>query len=186
MLLLNLMNNSVEDNSTLRKFMGILDKLKKDKKALFIVAVGLLGMLLIMLSGNNEGEFKSGNSDINDYSLYDGELIKKELTELIESINGAGKAKVMITYKSDTETVFATDTEDTVRGDEIRSRKEYVIVKKDSDESGIPLKIIFPEIRGVAVICEGGDNRIVKEKIYSLVCSLFQISSNSVSVASMA
>ncbi len=163
----------------------ILSKLKKDKKAILILTVGLVGMLLIVFSGNGDSSYSAKESENTDYSFYNEDEVKKELTELIESIDGAGETILMITYKSDKETVFATDTEDNIGNDGTKTKKEYVIIKSNSVESGLPLKIIYPEVKGVAVICEGGDNHIVREKIYSLVCALFSISSNSVSVASM-
>jgi len=184
--ILNFQNDSAVEKEGIKKINEIFNKLKKDKKALFIIAVGLIGMILIVFSGDKDKEKSVKNNTEDNPSFYDAETVKQELTGLIESINGAGKAMVMITYKSDEETVFATDSEDIVSNDETKSKKEYVIVKNNSDESGIPLKIIYPEVQGVAVICEGGDNQIVKEKIYSLVCALFSVSSNSVSVASMA
>ncbi len=184
MFILNFQSNSAVEKEGFSKINEIMNKLKNDKKALIIITVGLIGMLLIVFSGNKD-EAKPLSNIGDNCTVYDYETVKQELTELIESINGAGKALVMITYKGDEETVFATNTEDNISSDETKTKKEYVTVKNNSDESGIPLKIIFPEVQGVAVICEGGDNQIVKEKIYSLVCALFSISSNSVSVASM-
>ncbi len=183
---MNFHSDTYKENVKLNTIYETFNKLKKDKKTLFIIAVGFLGILLIVFSGDSANESQYLNSDNKEYTYYDVEGVKNELTELIESINGAGTARVMITYKSLEETVFATDTEEITQDDETKNKKEYVIVKKESDEWGIPLKIICPEVKGVAVICEGGDNQIVKEKIYSLVCALFSISSNSVSVASMA
>lgn len=186
MFILNFQNNANDVKTIYGKIEEIISKLKNDKKALFIIAVGLIGMILILFSGEDNETYEVKNNNLNNCTAFDSESVKSELAQLIGCINGAGKTKVMITYKSDKETVFATDTEDIIRNDEAITKKEYVIIKNNSDESGVPLKIIYPEVQGVAVICEGGDNQIVKEKIYSLVCALFSISSNNVSVASMA
>lgn len=185
MCILSIPSNTIEEKELHKKISIIANKLKKDKKALFIITVGLIGMILILFSGESKELNTVNYNDLNEGTAYDLKAVKQELTQLIESINGAGKTIVMITYRSDEETVFATDSEDIIRNDETKNKKEYVIVKNNSNESGIPIKIIYPEVQGVAVICEGGDNQVVKEKIYSLVCALFSISSNSVSVASM-
>lgn len=184
MCILSIPSNTIDGKELHKKISIIANKLKKDKKALFIITVGLIGMILILFSGESK-ELNTVNNNHQEGTAYDLKAVKQELTQLIENINGAGKTIVMITYRSDEETVFATDSEDIIRNDETKNKKEYVIVKNNSNESGIPIKIIYPEVQGVAVICEGGDNQVVKEKIYSLVCALFSISSNSVSVASM-
>ena len=40
-------------------------------------------------------------------------------------------------------------------------------------------------MEGVAVICSGGDDIVVKEKIIDCVCALFNISATRVSVAKL-
>ena len=63
---------------------------------------------------------------------------------------------------------------------------KYVIIDNDKGEGGMQLKIISPKIRGVAVLCKGGDNPIVKEQIITAISALFDISTNKISVATMA
>ena len=56
----------------------------------------------------------------------------------------------------------------------------------DDGEKPIVIRTDEAKIRGVLVICEGGKNPLVREKIIEAVCALFNIPSNKVSVAEMA
>ena len=61
-----------------------------------------------------------------------------------------------------------------------------MIVKNGSGvEECLVVKVFEPKIKGVAVICQGGDDLAVKKAITETVCALFDISSASVSVTKM-
>ena len=51
--------------------------------------------------------------------------------------------------------------------------------QKNEDE---PVYTKTPEIRGVIVVCDGGDNIIIREKVISAVSGAFGISTTRVSV----
>ena len=157
----------------------------KQNKTKLLFAAGILGILLILLSEisftpNKKQEEAEVTSII--YSDYVNELCEK-LTDLISSIDGVGKCKVMITLKNTTESVFAKNTQNTQSESSYSQNDEYVIYDGENGDSPILLKEIFPEIEGVAVVCSGGDNIVVKEKIIQCVSSRFNISSNRISVS---
>ncbi len=164
-------------------FKAVRDKLLKDKKTLAVVAVGLLGMLTLLLSsfGGNEAEQTQ-----EDYFLQQTERDKKELAQLISDVAGAGKTRVMITYDSSEELIFATDTDTSTAENKSDIKREHIIVDEGSDETGLVAKTVYPSVRGVAVVCQGGNNPIVKEQIISIVSALFDISTNKITVADMA
>lgn len=178
------MNENIK-NQFSEKIRPVFEKLKKDKKALVIILLGLLGMLMILFSGSDKNT-DTDKSSVNENSTISQYEIKKDVTELIKSIKGAGETQVMITYECAEETVYATDTEEQAGENDVQLKKEHIIVENDSGETGLMITVIYPKVQGVAVICEGGDDPIVKEKIYSLISALFDINSNSISVASMA
>ncbi len=165
----------------------ILTKLKSDKKTMAILIVAIVGMLLIMLSETGERDSKANEADnSSEYILSENELCE-ELENLIENINGAGKAKVMITFEASAETVYAADVQEkTTKDGEENITREYIIIDSSGGETGMKLKIISPEVKGVAVVCRGAKNPVIKEQIISAVSALFDISSNKISVAEMA
>lgn len=164
----------------------LVAKLNKDKKTAFILVVAIVGILLIMLSGSDNQESKSNKSAEEIEILSEIELAES-LEKLIESIDGAGKTRVMITFGNYCETVYAENTDENVSTDGERDKSdEYIIIEDDKGETGLKLKVLSPEIKGVAVICQGGSNPVIKEQIISTVSALFDISSNNISVAVMA
>lgn len=169
------------------KLKNLINKLKTDKKMLPVLIIGFIGMLLIL--------FADGGTDKNSAESYtqvsQGILTEAELGErvekLIEAIDGAGKTKVMITYNCYEETVYAYNEDENIdtKGDR-EFKNEYIILDSGSKEEGMKVKILLPEIKGVAVVCQGGENPVIKEQIISAISALFNISSNKISVAVMA
>lgn len=111
--------------------------------------------------------------------------IQKELEKIITQIDGAGKCSVMVTFDNATENVFAYNStrEKDDKGE--KQRNEYVIVKNNGDETPIVVKEIQPSIRGVIVVCEGGDNVKVKQDITESISCVFSIPSSRISVNKM-
>lgn len=157
-----------------------LEKLRKDKKTIFIILIGFLGMVLILFSPN-DSEKKKAVDQVETVN-YNSDNIQDEVEAMIESIKGAGKTKVYITYESDSEHVYAMNIDEKSDGSDLHYKSEYIIT---DDENGLILKVIYPKVRGVAVICEGGGDPLVKEKIYSVISALFDISTNKISVTDM-
>ena len=65
------------------------------------------------------------------------------------------------------------------------SKDKYVIVDGTGEEKGIVVRVREPEIRGVAVVCEGAGSQTVQQQIVRTVTALLGISSAQVSVAKM-
>lgn len=156
------------------------------KKIKIIVAVGLIGIVLIFASdllGRDADAKKtqsvSKNLSYDDYS----QQLEDKLSNLISSIDGVGDCKVMITLENTSESVYATDVEIKNDNSSINQKDEYVFYDSDSGEAPVLIKEYLPKIQGVTVVCTGGDNTAVKEKIIQCVTSLFNIPTNRVSVS---
>lgn len=169
------------------KIKDVVEYLKRNdaKKIKIIIAVGLIGVILIAMSDIFAKDEKSTSSEAtNDtsYSNYTNELEEK-LCNIISSMDGVGECKVMITLENSKENVYATDNENKTDSDSESSKDEYVIYDSDNGETPVLIKEYYPKIQGVSVVCSGGDNIVVKEQIINTVTSLFNISTNRVSVS---
>ena len=106
-------------------------------------------------------------------------MLSDELEEKVEqlclSVSGVRSATVLLTLDTSEEYVMAKDVER--NGDYQKS------VIADSASGGIELCVVSPRVRGVAVVCTGGDKPAVKQKIISLVSSALGIDSSKISVA---
>lgn len=188
-----------ENNSAVSK---LNDFTKNPKFVRIIIVLGLVGIGLILLSGllpdKTNDEDNQTNSQVAYVSLaqYENNL-EQSLADIISSIDGAGKTRVMLTMDSTVEQVYATDKtmsqKDTVNsGEATETNKDtsanstYITVElSDGTQQTVLLKEIQPRVRGVLVVCSGGDNSVVKEKIVDAVTKALDISSSRVSVAGL-
>lgn len=169
------------------KIKDVVEYLKRNdaKKIKIIIAVGMIGVILIAMSdifAKDEKNTSSETTNDTAYSDYTNELEDK-LCNIISSMDGVGECKVMITLENSKENVYATDNENKTDSDSASSKDEYVIYDSDNGETPVLIKEYYPKIQGVSVVCSGGDNIVVKEQIINTVTSLFNISTNRVSVS---
>ena len=176
----------------------IIEKLKQDKKLLIICAIGIVGIILLLAS-----ELIPDNTQRKDASEEESQLqtevsyaedIENRLTQIISSIDGAGKTKVMVTLENGAEQVYAKNEKDSADNstdtdsnqNNFSYEKEYVLIESGDDgESGLIIKLIQPKIRGVAVVCEGGGSDVVRQEISQTVTAVLDISASKVYVTKM-
>ena len=142
----------------------IKELLKTDKAMKILLAAGAAIILLIALSGLFGLSGKKTGASQEASGITASELteyehgLEKRLTEILSHIGGVGEASVMVTL----------DTS---------GRTEY---GKNAD---MLLSVTAPKVRGVIVVCDGGDSVSVKEKVVEAVTGVFGISSLRISVA---
>lgn len=163
---------------------SLINRIKQDKKLIFIVCLGILGMLLLLFSGIDSRENKNELNEKYDETEISF-LIEKKLTSLIESVDGAGKAKVMVTVDSLEEKIAAINTESESGEASYEKSDEYVLIEKSGDSDGFILKTIMPKIRGVGITCTGAASNEVKQEIIRLVSSTLGIPVNKIWVTTM-
>ena len=165
-------------------FKNLIEKITCDKKRLFIIVAGIVGVLLLVVSEfipESEDDVEiTENDDEMSFISYEKD-IEERLKNLIESIDGAGNVQVMVTIESGDEKVYATESKKTENNEE----KNYVLVDIEGSDSGLLLKIAQPEIRGVAIVCQGADSPTVRNAVVGAVTSVLGISSNRVNVSKM-
>lgn len=175
------------------------DLLKDDKIKKIIIILGLCGIALIFISNfmscNSE---KSGDqsSSISAELSYDGldeykKSIEDRLSNIISKIDGAGKTDVFLTLENGSENVYAvnrkqnTSSDSSGTADESFDAEYFSVRKSDGSEEGVLLKVIEPDVRGVVVVCDGGDNSVVKEKVLESVTKSLNISSARVCISKL-
>ena len=177
---------------------GLLKKWKLGKWQALVLAGGLIGLLLLCItslpgSKSAEGTKNPGSESIRvDLTDYEQQL-ERRLCEIIGAIAGAGETKVMLTLDCGSEPIYAvqgkTDQKSsygTDTGEEsLSASKEYVIIGTGGGAQGLVLKMVEPQVRGVAVICQGGDDLLVRQAIVEAVTAVLGVGSNKVSVARM-
>ncbi len=161
----------------------IKEKLKKPKN---LVIIGVTGIVLIGLSSLFSG--KSDTKSIQTGNTFDCEAYKTTLEEnvkdIVSGITEDKKPTVVITLENGIRYSYADDikndstTQSGEKSEQTTERKEtsHITVKSSSgDEKALIVTEKMPEIRGVAIICEGGDDEFLSEKIISAVTAALDI-----------
>lgn len=136
---------------------NLLTKLKNDKNLIRIIyIIGLLGIALIFISSffGTDGDDSFHSGDISEYRSAEETRIEK----MVESIEGVGDARVMITMENSAEQVYL-------------------------DKSVV--KEIEPTVRGVMIVCKGADSPSIKETVLESVTKALNISSDKVCIAKL-
>ncbi len=169
------------------KLNDFLSKSSKNKIYAILFIIGIIGILLIFISElpvKNEKNIDVLKKNTIDYTRE--KELEDKLGRIVSRIDGAGKTTVMLTIDSSPKYYYAKETSKSIETDSAESEEKYVITENDGEEDPIIIRVEEADIRGVAVICEGGSSAIVKEKITETVCAVLGIKVNQVSVAKMA
>lgn len=175
------------------------EKLPKSKSGL-LIAVGLLGLILILVSSFDIGGEKddASNSDLskavqvsNSDSYTDS--LELKLENVISDMLGGTDVTVMITLDSGTEYIYADEikTDADLTKDQTalktqqsdKNQKTYVIVK-DSEGNEKPLIVTekMPVIRGVVIVCESGETPSVASAVRLAVKSALNIDEDKICI----
>ena len=166
----------------------IKKRIIENKKIVIILIIGFAGILFLSLSETDktntvkkEEETETTFTQSEEYAS----SLENRLADMIASIENAGQVKVMVTLKSSDEIKYAVN--ESIKNDDKSNNysSNYVIIENKGSKEGIKIKIIEPEIRGVAVVCTGGDDPVVISRITSAVTTVLGIGANKVSVSKM-
>ncbi|SEK25687.1 stage III sporulation protein AG [Ruminococcus albus] len=169
----------------------LADRLRNSPNRLKIaVVLGAAGMLMIMLSEfipdnkdkPEKGVAQTKTSDSNNFR----KRTENELKELLEQIEGVGECEVMISLESSTEYVYAENisrfTEDNTDRRSEKLDEDIVITENGGTRQPLIRKVIDPQIGGVVIVCEGGGNISINERVQKAVSTALNISSTRVCV----
>lgn len=155
----------------------MFSKIKEIKGIGILALLLVIGILMILLGGyfSEKGKKEvSENVGSFSYSEYEKD-IEERISEIVSEIGGISEVSVMVTLESTSSYLYAENSND--------ENSEYVTVRdKDGNESGVIISENAPGIRGVAVVCSGGDVPEKRLEIIRLVCALLGIPQNRVYV----
>lgn len=185
------------------------NKLPKKNQLLIVLLVGVLLLVIaIPISPQaDEAEINSSEDIMQGYSASEssGETnsaaqyeayLEKRVASALEYVEGVGKTEVIITLKSSSQKVVEKDqTSDTriteeedsaggTRTENSRSSDKTSVYAQSSDGSQTPYvsKELTPEIAGVVVIAQGGDNAVVVQNITEAIQALFGVEAHKIKI----
>lgn len=178
----------------------LLDKRKLNGKETMIVIL-LMGALLAVIAiptGKKEDaedvnikEYSTENLIVEDYQ----QKLENRLEAILSQMEGVGKVDVMITLQASSREVIEKDLstqQDSTEGAEGNTRTNHVTkeentVYRESGNESTPYVIqeIYPEVEGVLVVAQGGDNSSVNLAIVDAIQALFGVEVHKIKIVKM-
>lgn len=186
-----------------------LEKLKGLRKDQWLVVLlaGILAVVIAFPTGEKEKRLPEETVSENsmgktDFQKESGTQTIAELEARLEGIlsqlSGAGRVRVMITGKDNGEKVVEKDVpsqnssvqeegEGSVRTSSDETREETTVYVRDGSGLETPYvrQELSPNITGVLVLAEGGDNAVVEKNITDAVKALFGLEAHKIKVMKM-
>lgn len=181
------------------------NKLPKKNQLLIVFLIGILLLVIVFptspkpetedYKGMNAGDVEMGTgADISD-EVYE-QYLEQRVARTLEYVQGVGKAEVMITLKSSGQKIVEkdqqsssqnmdeTDSSGGTRNTADQSSDRTSIYRQDADGSSTPYvsKEMTPEIEGVIVIAQGGDNAVVVQNITEAIQALFSVEAHKIKI----
>lgn len=174
----------------------------KKSQLLFLLLVGLLLVVIAIPTKKTESERGTEETvdtettvdalDITKYSAY----LEEKIAGALEHVSGVGKTEIVITFssngqkivekdqQSDSQKMTEADSAGGTRNSEDRSSERTSIYIQEADGSQIPYisEELLPEIQGVLVIAEGGDNAVVVKNITEAIQALFGLDAHKIKI----
>lgn len=129
---------------------------KSPKFTKIVIIVGLSAVLLIFLSSYIDTDSLSRGVNTEEYCAQ----LEENLLSIVTQIEGVGNAQILLTMDNNGENVYLNNSD----------------TKTQS---------ITPVVRGVVIVCDGGDDPIVINRVMSAVTKSLDISSNKVCVTKL-
>ena len=159
------------------KFLGVL---KRSPKLVIYLSVAVICIVVLLMMKTPEQKRNDApiptDAAVNESIpvSYEKELEEK-LREIISRIQGVGDVTVMLTIEGTETRIYASDTTES----DTKTETETVVV---GSKEALLQAIKYPEVRGVLVVCTGGDKPSIQEKVVNAVSTVLDIPTSKVYV----
>ncbi len=177
---------------------GSNPKLKGKEMMIVLVIVGILLAVLAIPTDKKEEEQEVLKPEEQEETIsreeYEQQL-EQRLEEILSRMEGVGQVKVMVTLEASSREVIEKDIslqrENTGQSAEFigdsNMAKDETTVYSESGNGSVPYVVqeIYPEVEGVLVVAEGGDNSYVNIAIVEAIQALFGIDVHKIKIVKM-
>lgn len=184
-------------------------KKKKIENIIFLIILLIITVIIInMVWGEENGEAKDQTDKVLAKVIEQGDnkneqknsyyTLQNSLEEILETIQGVGKVKVLINYAetsttvamyNETKTESITEEKDTEGGTRnvtsTDTQKEIAYSDENGSSSPITEKIVMPTIEGAIITAEGASNATVKANIISAAQAVTGLATHKIQVFQM-
>jgi len=145
---------------------------KRDRRKYALIGLAVAGGLMLLMGGlTGGGSRESPEPAYTDVGFYTGYL-EERITSLCLEIDGVEEAEVFLTLDCSSEYIYRDD-----------GASDFLILADSDGEAAVMLCEIYPRVRGIAVVCTGGDLPRIRETVTELLCAALDLPTNRIRVA---
>ncbi len=181
-----------------------LTSIKNIKREQWLIGI-ILGALLLVIA--TPVKKKENNADTSVMQKTEiilqtdnlAQIYEKQLEETLALVAGVGNVKAAVTIESSSSKIvekdIPTSSEKSTQIDETGSENtseytnsgESTVYEETEDGAQIPYVVseIYPQIRGVIVVAQGGDDPVIVKQIQEAVMALFHMDAHKIKVLKM-
>ena len=149
-----------------------MERLKRpDKTKLTVILLAAVGIVLIVfggLAGTKTAVDAESYTEVGFYTAY----LEERIANLCVSVSGVEQAAVFLTLDCSSEFIYGTD-----------GASDFLILSGTGGDEAVLLQEIYPKVRGVAVVCTGGDLPRVRETVTELLSAALDLPTHKIRVA---
>ena len=157
------------------KVQHFLDKYK------FVVLVIVIGIILMLLP---TGESKNKSENYTEAPKESELTMDVRLENVLSKIHGAGEVKVLLSVATGEENIYQIDEDVSENSGNIQ-RNTVVVSDGSRNQQGLIRQIIPPSYLGAVIVCDGGDDPVVRLAVVDAVSKLTGLTTDRISVIKM-
>ena len=139
-------------------------------RAALILAMATLGILLLIFGGGiGKGKASAESGASESFTEYT-QSVEGKIYELCSKVEGVSNVSVAVSFECGFEYVYARDD----------NGGKYLLVGSGSSESAVKITEKPPTIGGIGIVCKGGGDPTVQNRLINLISAAFGVSSNTI------
>lgn len=156
----------------------VWNALQKYRYALLVLLVG--AVLLMWPAGKEQRTAPMTAPSSLESDSFDLSELEKRMAQTLSSIQGVGRAEVVLTLQSGSRKVLAEDID--VQQDSARN-STLILSTGSGTESTVTTQVLYPVFQGALVVCDGGGNARVRLEVLRAVEALTGLKADHISVS---
>lgn len=158
----------------------LLEGVKKYRYALLVLLAGAVLMLFPTGKQDKSVPTAGGESVRSSAEEFDLTAMEERLSVSLSSIQGVGRAEVVLTLEAGSRRILAQDMES---GSD-RGRSTTVILSNGSGtEEAVTMQLVAPVFQGALVVCDGGGDPSVRLEVLHAVEALTGLRADQIAIS---
>lgn len=181
------------------KLLEMLRGMKREQKIVWLLLAALLVVVLLPTGKQKEetDQEEEKRTETADRQALSEENAKEALERVLAQVEGVGAVQIALTWESTNRKIVEKDmpnaqsSEKRTSADEssetssVTKEETTVYEKNGGDETPYVISEVFPKVRGVVIVAEGGGNPVIVKEIQEAVMALFDVEAHRIKVMKM-